>query len=85
MKTVLFVTSETILKCMCRSSAVVWLVVSVATAVFFSVDLFFFCFIWSSGVFIENMGFFGSGQILEMYVVLLYFPFKKTVVCNKLR
>jgi len=30
---------------------------SVATAVFFSLDLGFFCFIWGSGVFIENLGF----------------------------
>jgi len=46
---------------------------SVATAIFFSLDLGFFCFIWGSGVFIKNLGFFDSGQILEMYVVLLYF------------
>jgi len=32
------------------------------------------------GVFIENLGFFDAGQILEMYVVLLYFPFKDTVI-----
>jgi len=56
--------------------------IDVATAVFFSLDLFFFCFIWGSGVFIENLGFFDSGQILEMYVVLLYFPFKNTVVSH---
>jgi len=37
---------------------------SVATAVFLSLDL----------------GFFHSGQFLEMSVVLLYFPFKNTVV-----
>jgi len=37
---------------------------SVATADFFSLDL----------------GFFYSGQTLEMYVVLLYFPFKNTIV-----
>jgi len=30
---------------------------------FFSLDLGFFCFIWGSGVFIENLGFFDSGQI----------------------
>jgi len=42
---------------------------------FFSLDLFFFCFIWGSAVFIENLGRFDSGQILEMHVVLLYFPF----------
>jgi len=52
---------------------------SVATAVFFSLDLFF-RFIWGSGVFIENLEFFDFGQILEMYVVLLYFPFKNTAV-----
>jgi len=49
---------------------------------FFSLDLGFFCFIWGSGVFIENLGFFVSGQILEMYVVLLYFPFTNTVVSH---
>jgi len=53
---------------------------SVATAGFFSLDLGFFCFIWGSGVFIENLELFDSGQILEMYVVLLYFPFKNTVI-----
>jgi len=52
---------------------------SVATAVFFTLDLRFFCFIWGSSVFIENLFFFCSGQILEMYVVLLYFPFKNKV------
>jgi len=36
---------------------------SVATARVFSLDLFFFCFIWGSGVFIENLGFSDSGQI----------------------
>ena len=46
----------------------------------FTRSVFFFCFIWGSGVFIKNLGFFDSGQILEMYVVLLYFPFKNTVV-----
>jgi len=56
--------------------------ISVATAVFFSLDLFFFCLIWGSGVFIENLGFFDSDQILEIYVVLLYFPFKNTVVTS---
>ena len=40
---------------------------------FFSLDLGFWGFYWKSG-------FFDSGQILEMYVVLLYFPFKKTIV-----
>jgi len=49
---------------------------------FFSLDLGFFCFIWGSGVFIENLGFFDSGQILEISVVLLYFPFKNTVVTS---
>jgi len=53
---------------------------SVATAVFFSLDLGVFCFVWGSEVFIKNLGFFDSGQILEMYVVLLYFPFMNTVV-----
>ena len=42
--------------------------------------LFFFTrsgvFLFLSGV----LGFFDSGQILEMYVVLLYFPFKNTVI-----
>jgi len=45
--------------------------ISVATAGDFSLDLGFSCFIW---------GLFDSGQILEMYVVLLHFPFKNTVV-----
>jgi len=54
--------------------------VSVDTAVFFSLDLGFFCFIWGSGVFTENLGFFDSGQILEIYVVLLYFSFNKNTV-----
>jgi len=45
---------------------------SVATAVLFSLDLFF-CFIWGSGVFIENLGFFAFGQILD-------FSLKSTVV-----
>jgi len=44
----------------------------VATAVLFSLDLFF-CFIWGSGVFIENLGFFAFGQILD-------FSLKSTVV-----
>ena len=47
---------------------------------FFSLDLGFFSFIWGSGPFIENLVIFYSGQILEMYVVLLYFPFQNTVV-----
>ena len=47
---------------------------------FFLLDLGFFCFLWGSGFFIENLGFFDSGQILEMYVVLLYFPFNNTVI-----
>ena len=34
------------------------------------VDLGVFCFVWGYGVFIENLFFFYSGQILEMYVVL---------------
>jgi len=34
-----------------------WVKPSVATDGFFSVDLGFFCFIWGSGGFIENMGF----------------------------
>jgi len=33
-------------------------------------------------VFIENLGFFDSGQILEMYVVLLYLPCKNTVLSH---
>jgi len=33
---------------------------------FFSLDLGFFCFIWGSGVFIENLGLFDSGQILDV-------------------
>ena len=55
-----------------------FLVCSVATAVFL-LDLGFFCFIWVSGVFCNYLGFFDSSQILEMYVVLLYFPFKNTM------
>jgi len=47
---------------------------------FFFTRSVFFCFMWGSGVFIENLGFFDSGQILEIYVVLLCFPFKNTVV-----
>ena len=31
---------------------------SIATAVFFLLDLGFFCFIWGSGIFIENQVFF---------------------------
>ena len=31
--------------------------------VFLSLDLGFFCFIWGCGVFVENLGFFDSGQI----------------------
>jgi len=46
----------------------------------FSLDLEFSCFIWGSGFLLKIWGFFDSGQILEMYVVLLYFPFKNTVV-----
>jgi len=42
--------------------------------------LLFFCLIWGSVFFIENLVFFDSGQISEMYVVLLYFPFKNTMV-----
>ena len=45
----------------------------VASAGVVSLDLFFFCFIWGSGVCIENEGFFSSGQILEMYVVSGFF------------
>ena len=51
---------------------------------FFSPELGFFCFIWGSGIFIENLGFCFSCQILEMYVVLLYFPFENTVVSHAL-
>jgi len=53
--------------------------ISVATAGDFSIDLVFFCFIWGFGVFIENL-FFYSGKMSKMYVVLLYLPFKNTVV-----
>jgi len=45
---------------------------------FFFTGSVFFCFTWGSRFFIENLGFFDCGQILEMYVVFLYFPFKKT-------
>jgi len=51
---------------------------SVATAVF-SLNLGIFCFMWGSGILIANLGFFDSGQIFEMYVVLLYFPFKNWI------
>jgi len=54
--------------------------INVATTGDFSLDLGFSCFIWGSGGFIENLGLFDSGQILEMYLVLVYFPFKNTVV-----
>jgi len=37
----------------------------------FSLDLGFFYFIWVSGILTKNLGFFDSGQILEMYVVLV--------------
>jgi len=50
-----------------------------ATPVFLP-DLGFFCFIWGFGVFIENLFFLYSGQMFEMYVVLVYFPFKNTAV-----
>jgi len=52
---------------------------SVATAVFFARSGVFL-FSWGSGVFIENLDSFYSGQILELYVVLLYIPFKNRVV-----
>jgi len=50
--------------------ATLLVVPSVATAVFFT----------RSGFLIKNLFFFDFGQFLEMYVVLLYFPFKETVV-----
>jgi len=53
---------------------------SAATAWDFSLDLGFSCFIWGSGVLMKIWGLFDFGQILEMYVVLLYFPFKDTGV-----
>jgi len=53
------------------------IVSSVATASFFSLDLGFF---WGYGFFSKNLGFFDSVQILDMYILLLYFPFKNTVV-----
>jgi len=43
---------------------------SVATAVFFTRFCFFLLYL-GFGVFIENLGFFDSGQILEMCVVWL--------------
>ena len=55
------------------------LVASVATADFFprsGVFLFylgFWGYCWKSGVF-------NSGQIFEMYAVLLYFPLKNTII-----
>ena len=48
-------------------------ITSVAIASFFSLDLGF----------LLKFVFFDSGQILEMYVVLLYFPFKDTVVVSQ--
>ena len=53
---------------------------AVLPLLFFFTRSLLFCFIWDCGIFIENLFFFYSGQILEMYVVLLYFPFKNTVV-----
>ena len=53
---------------------------NVAAGSFFSQRLGFFCFVWGSGLFIENLGFFDSGQVLEMCVASLYFPLKNTVV-----
>jgi len=50
---------------------------SVLSLLVFALDLFFSVL---SGVFIENLGFFDSVQVLEMYVVLHYFPLKNTVV-----
>ena len=47
---------------------------------FFSARSVFFLFDLGSGVFVENLGFFDVGQILKMYVVLLFFPMKNTVV-----
>ena len=45
---------------------------------FFSLDLGVFCFICF--FFIENVGFFNSGQIFKMYAVLLYFSFKNAII-----
>ena len=50
--------------------------ISVATTSFFSLDLFFFCFIWGSGVFMENLGFFDSGEIFLNLCHITVFPFK---------
>jgi len=54
--------------------------ISIATAGDFSPDLGLSCFIWGFGVLLKIWGLFGSGQISEMHVSLLYFPFKNTVV-----
>ena len=57
---------------------------SVATAGDFSLDPGFSCFI-VFGVLeflLKIWGLFDSGQILEMYVVLLYFPSKNAVVSS---
>ena len=47
-------------------------------ATVFSMDLGFFC-LAGVLVFLLIICFFYSGQILEMFVELLYFPFKNTV------
>ena len=49
---------------------------------FFSLDLEFSSGFWG---FYWKSVFFYSGQVLEMYVVLLYFPFKNTVVSHHMR
>ena len=47
---------------------------------FFSLDLGFSLLSGVLGLLLKIWCFFDSGQILEIYVVLLYFPFQNTVV-----
>jgi len=53
---------------------------SVLPLLFFFTRSGVFLFIWGSEVFIENLGFVNSGQIFEIYAVLLYSPFKITII-----
>jgi len=55
------------------------LVASVATADFFprSVVFLFYLGFW---VFIENLFFFNSGEMFEIYTILMYFPFRNIII-----
>jgi len=53
---------------------------SVATAGMFSLDLGFLFFIWGSGVIIENLFFLTLVKFFEIYAVIVYFPFKNTII-----